>query len=205
MDIDIDEFQYDALQEIGNIGIGNATTALSQLIGKRVMVSSPSLMVVDTQRINENTSNVEIVGTVVRIVGDISGGNLIAFQKNTAESFVDILLQDTPYKSDKEMRKSVLNEAANILAGSYFNALSKFLDMAVLPSLPSQMQGSSTEIFEMVENQLNCRIDHVLSLTTMFEVETVSANKTVDGDMFLLLDSKSLKTILERIDRMRTI
>ena len=205
MDIDIDEFQYDALKEVGNVGIGNATTALSQLIGKRIMVSLPSLMVVDTQGITENTNNNEVVGTVIRIVGDISGGCLIAFQKGSADTFVDILLKDTLYENDEEMRRSVLNEAANILAGSYFNALSKFLDMTVLPSLPSQTQGSNSEIFKMVEDQLNCRIDHVLSLTTMFEVENASANKTVEGDMFLLLDSKSLETILERIDRMRTI
>jgi len=205
MDIDINGFQYEALKEVGNIGVGNATTALSQLIGKKVMLSFPSLMVMDTQSIAENTSNIEIVGTVVRIVGDVNGGSLIAFQKSSADSFVDILLKDTPYENDEDMRKSVLNETANILVGSYLNALSKFLDMTLLPSLPSQTQGSSSEIFKMVEKQLNCSVDHVVTLTTMFEVETANINKTVDGDMFLLLDSESLEIILARVDRMRTI
>jgi len=205
MDIDINGFQYEALKEVGNIGVGNATTALSQLIGKKVMLSFPSLMVMDTQSIAENTSNIEIVGTVVRIVGDVNGGSLIAFQKSSADSFVDILLKDTPYENDDDMRKSVLNETANILVGSYLNALSKFLDMTLLPSLPSQTQGSSSEIFKMVEKQLNCSVDQVVTLTTMFEVETANINKTVDGDMFLLLDSESLEIILARVDRMRTI
>ena len=83
MEIELNEFHYDALNEVGNIGMGNATTALSQLIGKNVRVSMPSLMVVDTENIIENTKDIEVVGTIVKIVGDITGGNMIIYQKKT--------------------------------------------------------------------------------------------------------------------------
>ncbi len=204
MEIELNEFHYDALNEVGNIGMGNATTALSQLIGKRVRVSTPSLMVVDTESIIDRTKDIEVVGTIVKIVGDISGGNMILYQKKHADMLADILLEGTDHKNDSEMRRSVLSEVCNILAGSYLNALSKFLDLTVLPSIPYQTEGSSADIFEMADSRLNCNIDHILALTTMFEVEDVIISKTIDGDMFMLLDSKSLDVILNTIDRMRT-
>ena len=205
MEIELNEFHYDALNEVGNIGMGNATTALSQLVGKGVRVSMPSLMVVDTENIIENTKDIEVVGTIVKIVGDISGGNMILYQKKHADMLVDILLEGTDHQNDIEMRKSVLSEICNVLAGSYLNALSKFLDLTVLPSVPYQTEGSSADIFEMADSRLNCDIDHILSLTTMFEIEAENISKTIDGDMFMMLDSKSLKVILDTIDRMRTI
>ena len=204
MEIELNEFHYDALNEMGNIGMGNATTALSQLIGKNVRVSIPSLMVVDTENIIEKTKDIKVVGTIVKIVGDITGGNLIIYQKKHADMLIDIILEGTDHKNDSDMRKSVLSEVCNILAGSYLNALSKFLDLTVLPSIPYQTEGSSSDIFEMADNRLNCDIDHILALTTMFEVETANMSKTIDGDMFMLLDSKSLNIILDIIDRMRT-
>lgn len=204
MEIELNEFHYDALNEVGNIGMGNATTALSQLVGKGVRVSMPSLMVVDTESIIDRTKDIEVVGTIVKIVGDISGGNMILYQKKHADMLADILLEGTDHKNDSEMRRSVLSEVCNILAGSYLNALSKFLDLTVLPSIPYQTEGSSADIFEMADSRLNCDIDHILALTTMFEVEDVSISKTIDGDMFMLLDSKSLDVILNTIDRMRT-
>ena len=205
MEIELNEFHYDALNEVGNIGMGNATTALSQLVGKGVRVSMPSLMVVDTDGIIENTKDIEVVGTIVKIVGDISGGNMLLYQKKHADMLIDILLEGTDQQNDIEMRKSVLSEICNVLAGSYLNALSKFLDLTVLPSVPYQTEGSSADIFEMADSRLNCDIDHILSLTTMFEIEAENISKTIDGDMFMMLDSKSLKVILDTIDRMRTI
>lgn len=204
MDIILDNFHYDALNEVGNIGMGNATTALSQLVGKGVRVSIPSLMVVDTQSIIDKTEDLDVVGIIIKVVGDISGGNMLLFKKSHAESLADILLVDTAYEDDNDMRHSVINEVANILAGSYFNALSKFLDLTVLPSIPYQTQGSTSDIFEMADKRMNCNIDHIIALTTMFEIETATSYQTVDGDMFMMLDSKSINTILDRIDRIRS-
>jgi len=205
MDIKLDTFHYDALNEVGNIGMGNATTALSQLVGKGVRVSIPTLMVVDIESIKEQTGQMGVLGIILRLVGDINGGYMFLFQQKHAESLVDMLLIYTDHADDAEMRKSVLNEVANILAGSYLTALSKFLDISVLPSIPYQTQGSISDIFKLADKRLNCKINHILALTTMFEIENENTCLTVDGDMFLLLDSKSINTLLGRIDRMRNV
>ena len=39
----INNMQYDVLREIGNIGAGNATTALSQMINAKVSMNVPKV------------------------------------------------------------------------------------------------------------------------------------------------------------------
>jgi chemotaxis protein CheC len=39
----LSDFQKDALTEVGNIGIGHATTSLSQMVNKRVWISIPDM------------------------------------------------------------------------------------------------------------------------------------------------------------------
>ena len=43
----IDDVHFDVLKEIGNIGAGNATTALSQMINKRVDMKVPKVELLD--------------------------------------------------------------------------------------------------------------------------------------------------------------
>lgn len=48
--IDLNELssmQYDVLKELGNIGAGNATTALAQMINKKVDIGVPHVRLVD--------------------------------------------------------------------------------------------------------------------------------------------------------------
>ncbi|CAG0972025.1 partial CheY-P phosphatase CheC, partial [Methanosarcinales archaeon] len=40
------DFQSDALKEVGNIGIGHATTSLSQMVNKQVGISLPELKLI---------------------------------------------------------------------------------------------------------------------------------------------------------------
>ena len=53
--IDLNELssmQYDVLKELGNIGAGNATTALAQMINKKVDIGVPHVRLVDFNEIS---------------------------------------------------------------------------------------------------------------------------------------------------------
>lgn len=47
MEYTLNDFQIDALKEIGNIGSGNAATALSQMINKKVDMAVPQLDILE--------------------------------------------------------------------------------------------------------------------------------------------------------------
>ena len=44
----LDDIQYDVLKEIGNIGAGNATTALSKMLNQKMDMSVPKVCLLYT-------------------------------------------------------------------------------------------------------------------------------------------------------------
>ena len=49
----LDDIQYDALKEIGNIGAGNATTALSKMLNQKMDMSVPKVELVPFNEISD--------------------------------------------------------------------------------------------------------------------------------------------------------
>ncbi|WP_407357053.1 chemotaxis protein CheC [Methanolobus sp. WCC5] len=203
MNIVLDKFYYDALNEVGNIGMGNATTALSQLVNKSIKVSSSALTLLSVRDISQNI-NKEWVGAIVRVMGDMNGGFILILREQHSEVLANMLLKGNNPEDDTYLKRSAFIEVANILAGSYYNALSKFLDLSIIPSIPTMSQGSHDEIFTKAKQHMNGKVEHIFGLTTLFEVTGEDEYHSLSGDMYMLLDSASLQSILERIEEMRT-
>ena len=203
MNIVLDKFYYDALNEVGNIGMGNATTALSQLVDKSINVSSSALTLLSVRDIG-NDENKDRMGAIVRVMGDMNGGFILIIRKRHSDALSDMLLKNNTSEEDTYMKTSAFIEVANILAGSYYNALSKFLNLSIIPSIPIISEGSSDEIFSKAKMHMNGKIEHIFGLTTLFEVAGEDEYHSLSGDMYMLLDSASLQSVLEKIEDMRT-
>ena len=129
--------QLDALLEVGNIGAGNAATALSQLINKKINMTVPAVKIVRCNEIFDTEESEErVMGVIVRVLGDTPGNILFVFDDETANNMIELL---TGKKEDKfsELGYSVLCEIGNIISGSYMNAIAKFTNLLILPSVPA--------------------------------------------------------------------
>ncbi len=202
MDIVLEKFYYEALNEVGNIGMGNATTALSQLVDRSIKVSSSSLTLAKDAEITNNSDTGKL-GAIVRVMGDMNGGFILIIEKDRSDILVDMLLKEV-IEEDNYMKRSAFIEVANILAGSYYNALSKFLDLSIVPSIPTISEGSSDEIFRKAKKLMNGKMEHVFGLTTLFDIEGEDEYHNLSGDMYMMLDSASLRSVIARIEEMRT-
>lgn len=202
MNIVLDDFYYDALNEVGNIGMGNATTALSQLVDKSINISSSALTLLSVQDISNDTDR-DRIGAIVRVMGDMNGGFILIIRKQHSDALSEMLLKNNSEEGNY-MKTSAFIEVANILAGSYYNALSKFLDLSIIPSIPIVSEGISNDIFKKAKLHVNGKIDHVFGLTTLFEVVGEDEYHSLSGDMYMLLDSASLQSVLGKIEEMRT-
>jgi len=138
---ELNKLHLDGIKEAANIGSGHAATALSQMMGKSIMVSVPEVKVMKLEEVpyifGEKTPIVAAVLT--NFFGDITGRNLLVFPEDKARLLVDILLAKNPGETVGfgEMEISSLKEIANIVSSSYLSALSEFLQIMVLPSVPS--------------------------------------------------------------------
>jgi chemotaxis protein CheC len=48
------------------------------------------------------------------------------------------------------------------------------------------------------------KIDHIFGLTTLFEITGEDEYHSLSGDMYMLLDTASLQSVIDRIEEMRT-
>ena len=138
----ISDVYYDVLKEIGNIGAGNAMTALSQMIQCKVDMRVPCVRLLDFKDVGTIMGGEEQIMACVLlgVDGEVSGTMMFLIEKKHAKHLVKkIMGQSTGADEDfTEMEASALMEVGNIITGAYLNALASFTGMKII-SMPPQM------------------------------------------------------------------
>ena len=129
---------FDVLKEIGNIGAGNATTALASMLQSKVDMKVPNVMVVEFKDVGTllGGEEQEMAGAYLGVEGDITGSILFLTKKEAALGVAKKLLGE--YCGDElgEMECSAVKEVSNIITGSYLNALATLTGLTIYPSVP---------------------------------------------------------------------
>ncbi len=196
MTIYLTETEKDAMKEIGNIGIGNAATAISKLINKKVKISLTKIELEKAENI-ELESN-DLVGTKMLITGDITGVSTLIFDKKQAGTLVSDVIkgQKMIEAQNNTQTKEVLNETANIIAGAYLSSLGDFLSKKMYPQIP-QYFDKDTEGVDIRKFLTNIN-NQVISIGTTIEID----DDFLRGYFFISFDQKSLMTIIHEIHRL---
>ena len=143
---ELNDMQFDVLKEIGNIGAGNATTALSTMLNIKVDMSVPNVALLPFSEIGSVVGSEEdtVVGILLGLEGDINGMMMFIFDTKSAHHLVNSLMmrdihtnEDADLTSLTEMDMSALNEIGNIVAGSYLSALYGLTGLKAVSSVPS--------------------------------------------------------------------
>jgi len=141
---ELNDIQYDVLREIGNIGAGNATTALSKMLSMKMDMSVPKVALVPFNDISEIMGDEDqtVVGILLGLEGDISGMMMFLFDTKSAHHLVNtLMMQDTEMGVESganfsEMEMSALNEIGNIVSGSYLTAISTLTNLKIISTVP---------------------------------------------------------------------
>ncbi len=205
MAIDINQLnnlQLDVLREIGNIGAGNAATALAKMINKKVDMDVPKVKILEFKEINTVLDGEEtlVVGILLSVTGDLSGSIMFLLQQNAAHILVNMLLgresgQVLDISQFDEMELSALKEIGNILAGSYLSALSTLTNLSIMPSVPDLAIDMAGAILSVPAIQFGKTGDSVLYIETQFQED----DKLVVGDFFLVPDVESYDILLRAL------
>ena len=80
----------DILKEIGNIGAGNAATALSTLLNKKIEMNVPNVRIVPFHEITELAGGSEnvVVSVFLKIEGDANGNMFFILPIEQGERFI---------------------------------------------------------------------------------------------------------------------
>ncbi len=195
----LDAFQEDAIKEVGNIGMGHATTSLSKMLDKKIDISLNSIRFLPLVYVPELVRNEDaVIGVIQQLKGNINGYLLLMLSKDSAKFLTKIML-DEPVDADKfsEMEQSLLKELCNIMSGTYISAISNFLGISIMLSPPSQVYDMAEAIINQLVGMMISDAENVLFLRTEFNVHT----EKLYGKILIFTDTTSLTKILEAINR----
>jgi len=195
------ELQLDALKEVANIGAGHAATALSQLTNRPIMISVPEVNVCALEDVPDLLGRPDdvIAAILMHMMGDLTGRTIVLFPDASARVLCDILFRRAPGATREfgAMEQSGLKEVGNILASAYMNALSDFMGMMLVPSVPSLTIDLSGAIITSAYLNFGHDRDYVFCVETAFRVD--GTQDPLSGHFLLLPDMASLRAIFDAI------
>ena len=197
--LNLSVMQLDALREIGNVGAGNAATALSQIINRKIDMTVPQVSILPLGDVPDVVGGPDamVAGVYLRVYGPAPGSILFLMPRDSAFYLVDMLMgrEQGFTTSLNSMDESALMEIGNILAGAYLNSLSFFTKLTLLPSIPALAMDMAGAILSVILSQIGTMGDHALVIETEFTTEF----EGVKGHFFLIPDPGSLSIILSAI------
>jgi len=197
MDVDnLNSMMIDVLKEIGNIGSGNAVTALATMLAKRVDMKVPRVRIMDFKDVAEVLGGEEelVAGIYLNLGSDVEGNIMFILDIDSALNLTNMLLNGEDDKLD-DIAMSALSEVGNILASSYVNSLSALTDLKITVSIPSLAIDMAGAILSVPAIQFGFIADQVLFIETIFQ----EGNNFVKGNLFLLPDMNSFEKILSSL------
>ncbi len=137
----LNDIQFDVLKEIGNIGAGNATTALAKMMNMKIDMNVPRVELVPFTNLPDIFGSPEevLAGILVQLDGDIKGMMMFLVKEESAHNLVDSLMGGMVQSANgdfSEMELSALSEIGNIIIGAYLSAMSNLTNLKIASSVP---------------------------------------------------------------------
>ncbi len=193
--IDLDNMNqefYDVLREIGNIGAGNATTALAQMLGCKVDMAVPQVRILEFSEVGAIMGGEEqlMAGIYLMVEGDVTGSILFLLEKESARKLISKLMgMEVTGDELSDMEQSALKEIGNIITASYLNSLSMLTQLVIYPSVPALSIDMAGAILSVPAIEFGTMGDKLLLIQTQFY-------EGLDGYFILVPDLESYDKIL---------
>lgn len=157
--------QLDAIGEVMNISLGSSATAVSNLLNKRVDITTPKVKVVAIDDFSLGELE-PAIGVEIKYVSGLEGSNIMLLKRSDVKVILDILMGSETPEEEFEMNEltiSAVCEVMNQMMGAASTALSTFLGYSVNISTPQSFTLDDLEKF---------KIEHFRDLGTPLVVVT---------------------------------
>lgn len=195
---DVNNQYLDVLKELGNIGAGNATSAIANMLGMKIDMNVPSIRLMEVSMLGRAVGEEDqtIVGIFLEVENDINGSMMFLLDIPSARYLVNKLMmqevgEDVPFG---EMELSALKEIGNIIAGSYLSALSSLTNLVIVPSVPYIAVDMAASILSVPAIEFGQYGDNALLIQT-----EICADVLINGYFILMPEQDSYEQILQSL------
>lgn len=189
----------DCLQEIGNIGSGNAASSLSAMLSKPVTMHVPKIKVLDYQAVIDEMGGPEKIITAILVTfkGDIKGMMMFLLENAFAEIVVNTFMgkENIDVIKMDEADSSAVKEMGNIMAGAYLSALAAMAEFTVEMDPPSMTIDMMGALMSAPMTTLDDVGDKVLFIDDGFKIDNVN----IDANIILVPEMESLDILTKKL------
>ena len=193
--------QLDALKEIGNVGAGNAATALSQMVGKQIDMSVAKVLVLPADAIAGFLGGIEknVAAVHMPIYGEMTGVALVFFPVERLSQLSGMLIgrPETEPGHLSELGQSAIKELGSILTGAYLSAIYRFIHLQLIHGVPGLVIDMAQAILDTVLVELEQKEEIAIVIETQF----LEDERQLTGSFFLLPEADSLKKFFKAFSR----
>ena len=195
------ELELDALGEMGNIGAGNAATALSQMIGSTVQLSVPRVSIIPVEEIPRPMGGPEtmVAGIYLQLFGDAPGRMLICLPQETVFPLLNMMFKDIQGNIQElgDQEQSALKEMGNIVGCAYLNAMATFLGVQLVPSVPAL----AVDMVDSVVSAVMAEMAQINPQALLIEAEFSGLDGQLTMHMFYIPEQGSLDAVLDAMKK----
>ncbi len=195
----LDEMHLSVLTEIGNIGSGNAATALATLLNTFVDIEIPHIHLIDFKDVPEFLGGAENValGLTVTLEGDIQGMMLQVVQKEFASKLINTFYEKeiTSLDDISEMDLSVVREMSNITTAAYVNSIAKMTNTFINITPPTDYIDTVGNILAIPSQNFTSLGEKVLFIDENFCI----SGTQIKSSMILILEVSSMDVLFEKL------
>lgn len=197
------DYQRESITELLNIGFSRSSASLSELTGRRILLSIPEVKVLPVEElgsmlkdiVHDNTNRIATVHQIFN--GSISGDAMLILTQKDSRTLTKLLLDGTEDSFSEESMKDVLSEVGNILINSCIGMFGNLLKIQITFTVPHLQ----LDTFDNLIRTLT--IDNIeLSYALMVSMEFRIKDQAVSGFLILVLGVTSLDQFLSEIEKL---
>lgn len=182
--------ESDALSEVFNIGMGRAADILSKMAEEEVLVSIPTLEILQGQEIIEAMQrDLDMVISSIgqSFMGDFTGTAMLVFPKDQSLNLIQSLIKtDLPFEVLGDIEEDALKEIGNIVLNACFGTVINMFKLNVEVSTPSV--NTEQDLMEKIHADTWC---------LYMQIEFSLPNKKIQGNVTFIMDLVSINTFMK--------
>ncbi len=197
----------DAIREIGNIGAGNAATALSSLLGCPVEIDIPKAELISIYELDSYYDDPDSIYTAVFASSDNEDPFhfMLLVKESEVGKLVSLLIaKQFGMEMDvaslpQEMVDSALGEIGNILLGSFLNAVNGLLGVVSGITTPSVSHDMLASMLSVVSAMFGEYGETALVTKSNMAVGTGEKVDSLDASILLASGPEALEALLVKL------
>jgi chemotaxis protein CheC len=193
--IGLDDIEQDALTELVNLGVSRAALSLRTMIGHEILLSVPSVAIVNRNsaaRMIGEQEETRLVAVRQAFEGDFGGSAMLIFSEaNSLELVRAVIGRALPAEDATALEQEALAEIGNVVLNSCLATIANTLRRRLSMSLPEILRGNGTDLFE-----LSAAADPGEVVLLLYIDFSVNA-RGIKGYIAMLMDMPTLRALKE--------